>query len=188
MASQGAPELAIGQVPYLHSAVPRAGNDGGLERIGRESNAADPIGVGITVLDGVLALAEGVPELDGSVAGGGDDLAVVDGEGDGEDVLGVANEAAGGDAGVEVPEAELGVPGAGEGELAVGGEDHILDEVGVAGEAAAGDAVGAFFFGEVPDEDGFVAGGGDDHVGVVDGGGDGGHHVAVALHRAAEDE
>lgn len=49
------------------------------------------------VLDLELALAEGVPELDGLVAGAGDDLSVVGAEGDGEDVLGVANEALGGE-------------------------------------------------------------------------------------------
>lgn len=62
-------------------------------------------------LDGVLALAKGVPELDGAVAGGGDNLAVIDGKRDAEYVLGVADEAPGGEACVEVPEAELAVPG-----------------------------------------------------------------------------
>tara|TARA_R110002003_G_scaffold25_10_gene1213 strand:- start:8055 stop:8258 length:204 start_codon:yes stop_codon:yes gene_type:complete len=61
--------------------------------------------------DGVLAVAERVPELDGPVARARDDLAVVGGEGDGEDVVGVANEAAGGDTGGELPQAERLVPG-----------------------------------------------------------------------------
>jgi hypothetical protein len=60
--------------------------------------------------DGVLAVTEGVPELDGSVARSRDDLAVVGGEGDGEDVVGVADEAAGGNTGGELPEAEGLVP------------------------------------------------------------------------------
>lgn len=70
--------------------------------------------------DGVLAVAEGVPELDGPVAGTGDDLAVVGGEGDGEDVVGVADEAAGGHTGGELPQTEGLIPGRGEGIGAIG--------------------------------------------------------------------
>lgn len=60
--------------------------------------------------DGVLAVTKGVPELDGSVARSGDDLAVVGGERDGENVVGVADKAAGGDTGGKLPEAEGLVP------------------------------------------------------------------------------
>ena len=60
--------------------------------------------------DGVLAITEGVPELDGEVARSGDDLAVVGGEGDGQDVVGVADKAAGGRTGGQLPEAEGLVP------------------------------------------------------------------------------
>lgn len=188
MAGERAPQLAVGEVPDLDRTVPRGRDNSGLERVGAEPHAADPVPMGLAVGDGVLALAESVPELDRAVPRGRDDLTVVDGEGDGEDVLGVANESAGGDAGGEVPEAKLAVPGAGEGELAVGGEDDVLDEVGVAGEAAAGDSVGLLVLGELPEDDGLVAGGGDDHVGVVDGGGDGGDHVGVGPHGATENE
>lgn len=73
--------------------------------------------------DGVLAVTEGVPELDGAVAGTGDDLAVVGGEGDGQDVVGVADEAAGGDTGGELPEAEGLVPRGGQSVGTVGGDD-----------------------------------------------------------------
>ena len=73
--------------------------------------------------DGVLAVTERVPELDGAVARAGDDLAVVGGEGDGEDVVGVADEAAGGDAGGQFPEAQSLVPRRGEGVGAVRGDD-----------------------------------------------------------------
>ena len=54
-------------------------------------------------------------ELDGVVVGGGDDLAVVDGEGDKEDIMGVLDEAIGVGASVEVPKMELAVLGAKEG-------------------------------------------------------------------------
>ena len=45
-----------------------------------------------TNLDGVLALGEGVPQLDGLVPGAGDDLPVVGGEGNGHHVLGMVLE------------------------------------------------------------------------------------------------
>ena len=64
----------------------------------------------VLVGDGELAVAERVPQLDGAVARARDDLAVVGGEGDGENVVGVADEAAGGDTGGELPEAEGLVP------------------------------------------------------------------------------
>lgn len=60
--------------------------------------------------DGVLAVTEGVPQLDGAVTRSRNDLAVVGREGDGKDVVGVADEAAGGLAGGELPQAEGLVP------------------------------------------------------------------------------
>ena len=47
-------------------------------------------------LDGVLANTQSIPQLDGAITSGGDDLTVVSGEGDGENVLGVTNEATSG--------------------------------------------------------------------------------------------
>jgi hypothetical protein len=75
--------------------------------------------------DSVLAVSEGVPELDGSVARAGDDLAVVGGEGDGEDVVGVADESAGGHTGGQLPQTEGLVPGRGERVGAVRGDDLL---------------------------------------------------------------
>lgn len=75
--------------------------------------------------DGVLAVTKGVPELDGAVAGTGDDLTVVGREGDGENVVGVANEAASGGAGSELPETEGLVPRGRQGVGAVGGDDLV---------------------------------------------------------------
>ena len=83
-------------------------------------DAADPVGVSL-VTDGVLALGEGVPQLDGLVSAGGHDLPVVRGEGHGEDVLGVVLEPAGRLAGAQIPQTETLVPGAGEGEMAIRG-------------------------------------------------------------------
>lgn len=58
-------ELAVGQAPDLHNTVPAARHDDRVGRGRREPNARHPVGVAL-LGDGVLALAEGVPELDGS--------------------------------------------------------------------------------------------------------------------------
>ena len=81
------------------------------------------------VTDGVLALGEGVPQLDGLVPAGGHDLPVVGGEGHGHDVLGVVLEPAGGLAGAQVPQTKVLVPGARESKVSVRGEDNVGDEM-----------------------------------------------------------
>lgn len=73
--------------------------------------------------DGELAVTEGVPQLDGTVAGTGDNLAVVGREGDGQDVVVVADEAAGGGARGQLPKSQGLVPRSGQGVGAVGGDN-----------------------------------------------------------------
>ena len=91
-------------------------------------DAADPVAVAL-VLDGVLALGEGVPQLDALVAAGGHDLPVVHGEGHGQHVLGVVLEPASRLPGAQVPQTEVLVPGARQGEVPVGGQNHVGHEV-----------------------------------------------------------
>lgn len=64
--------------------------------------------------DSELAVTEGVPELDCAVAGSRNDLSVVGGEGDRENIVGVSDKSAGGGTGGKLPEAESLVPGGGE--------------------------------------------------------------------------
>ena len=106
----------------LDELVPASGDDDGVLGVGGEADAGDPVGVAL-VGDGVLAVTEGVPQLDGAVAGSGDDLAVVGREGDGQNIVGVADKAAGGLAGRELPQAESLVPGGGKGVGTVRGDD-----------------------------------------------------------------
>ena len=73
--------------------------------------------------DGELAVTEGVPQLDGSVTGAGDNLTVVGGERDGENIVGVADESAGGGSGSELPETESLVPRGGESVSTVRGDN-----------------------------------------------------------------
>ena len=83
-----------GFVVYLDELVPSRGNNNGILGKGRESDAWDPFGVSL-FLDGVFANSQSVPQFDGSVAGGGNDLTVVSRESDGKDILGVSNKSPG---------------------------------------------------------------------------------------------
>ena len=107
----------------------------------------------MTILGDVeLAFSESVPELDGSISGSRDDLSVVGGEGDGEDIGGVTDESTGGQSGVEVPKSKGLVPRGGEGELTVGGDDDVRDESVVSGEDSLGESKGSFVSSKLPPE------------------------------------
>jgi len=174
-------ELHGGDVPDHDSLVPTARHKkrglGGR----RETHTGDPIGV-LILGESVLAFTESVPQLDGLVAGSGDDLAIVLGECDGENILLMAVEDTDGVAGVQIPQSESLVPGAGEGELTIGRDHDIRDGAVVAGERLAGVAVRVLVGGELPHHDGLVAGTGDEHLLLHMSSGDGGHPVAVTRH------
>jgi len=143
-------------VSYLDNLVPASRDNDGVGGVRREADAGDPLGVAV-LLDGELALSEGVPQLDGLVTGSRDDLTVVSREGNREDIVGVADEAAGGQTGVEVPETEGLVPRGGQGELTVGGDNNILDSRVVAVEGLAGNTkVALVITDQVPDDDALV--------------------------------
>lgn len=110
-------------VAYLDELVPAGGDNDGVLGVGAEAHAGNPLGVAL-VGDGELAVAEGVPQLDGAVTRTGDNLAVVGGEGDGQDVVLVANKGAGGLAAGQLPQAEGLVPGGRQSVGTVGG-DHL---------------------------------------------------------------
>ena len=95
---------------HLNKLVPSAANNDRVLRVRAESNARDPIGVTL-LSDSELAISKGVPELDCSIAGAGNDLSVVGGEGNRENIIGVSNESAGGSTGGELPQAESLIPG-----------------------------------------------------------------------------
>ena len=115
-------ERRIGYEAYLDELVPASGDDDGVLGVGAEANAGNPLGVAL-VGDGELAVTEGVPQLDGAVARTGDDLSVVGGERDGQDIVGVANKSTGGGASGELPQTKGLVPRGGQGVGTVGGDD-----------------------------------------------------------------
>lgn len=150
---------------YLDELVPASGDDDRVLWVWREAHAGDPLGVAL-VGDGVLAVTKGVPQLDGAVTRTGDDLAVVGGEGDGEDVVGVSDETAGGLAGGQLPQAQSLVPRRGQSVGTVGGDHTVGDDVRVSVEGAFWVSVGLVATGQVPDDEGLVARGGEEHVGA----------------------
>lgn len=185
-------ELAVGQGPNLDQTVPSA-RDNEWDRLGRrETNTRDPFGVTRFALgDGVLAFTQGVPELDSLVTGSGDNLTVVDGEGDTQDILFVSDETTGGLSGVDLPETEGSVPRSGKSELSITGDDNITDEVGMSTKGTTGVTVrivGVTRVGQLPDKDGLVSGGRQDEVRVLRGGGDGGNPVRVSLKSSAKSQ
>lgn len=115
-----------GDFTYLDELVPAGGDNDGVLGVGREADAGNPLSVAL-LGDGELAVTEGVPQLDGAVARAGNDLAVVGGEGDGQNVVGVSDETAGGGAGRELPKTEGLVPRGGEGISTIGG-DHLRNQ------------------------------------------------------------
>lgn len=174
---------------HLDELVPASGNDDRVLRVRGEAHARDPLGVAL-VGDGVLAVTEGVPELDGPVTGAGDDLAVIGGERDGEDIVGVTDEAAGGVTGGELPEAESLVPGRGKSVGTIGGDNLFMQlsaqsstdflasqllaspdktyavghNVGVAVQTPLRVSVRGLVASEIPDDQSLVAGRRQEHV------------------------
>lgn len=140
---------------HLDDLVPTSGDNDGVLGVGAESDAADPLSVAL-VNNVELALAEGVPQLDGAVSRTGDDLSVVSREADREDIGGVADESSGGGTGVQVPETEGLVPRGRKSELTVGRDDNVRDEVVVAVEDSLGVTVVGVVTRKLPDNDGLV--------------------------------
>merc|ERR1719295_857199 len=132
-----------------------AGDDDGVGVGWRETDAGDPFGMSF-LLDGVFADAESVPQFDGAIAGAGDDLSVVSGEGDAEDVLGVSDESSRRRSHRQVPQTQSRIPRAGQSELSIRGQHDVGHEVTVALESLVGDTVVSVILGQLPDDDRLV--------------------------------
>jgi hypothetical protein len=81
------------------------------------------------ILDIILALAEGIPKFNRPVARTGNNLTVISAEADRKDIRGMADEATGGQASIEIPETEGVVPRRREGELAIGRDYDVGNEM-----------------------------------------------------------
>ena len=78
--------LAVSQISNLDGAIPTAGHNDGIGVKGQEMHTGYPIG-GTIFLNGELELSQSVRQLDGLDARAGDNLTIVSGEGNGEDIL-----------------------------------------------------------------------------------------------------
>ena len=95
-------------------------------------------------------------------------------------------ETASGLAGAQVPQPQGLVPGAGQGEVSIRGEDDVGDEVAVTVEPLLGHTVVLLISGQLPDDQGLVAGGRQDHVRVFRVGGDLGDPAIVSFEGTAQ--
>jgi hypothetical protein len=150
-------ELAVVKGPDLHKLVPARRDDDRSFDGRREANARDPLGVGV-LLDGVLALTQSVPELDGAVTSSRHDLTVIRAECNRQDIFGMSNESTSALATIDVPKTKGTIPRARKSKLTIRRDDDIADEVVVASEGLASIAVVALFLGKAPYNDGFVSG------------------------------
>ena len=128
---EGVEEGHVKVVPNLDGLIPR-GSDAksGLASV-VEAHNRDGISV-LVLVNGELALRTGVPDLDFSVEGTSDDLSVISGKSNREDVSLVTNELGDGSAGGDVPETDSAIPGGGEGKAGVTSKLDLTDEVRVA--------------------------------------------------------
>jgi len=108
------------------------------------------------LLNRVFANSKSVPQLDGAVARSGNDLSVVGGESDAEDVFGVSDKSSRRRSHSQIPQTKRGVPGAGQSELSVRGQNDVRHEVTVALESLVRNTVVGVVFGQFPDDDGLV--------------------------------
>jgi hypothetical protein len=136
-------ELELGQIPDLDELIPTTRNDDRVSRVGREAYTRNPFRV--TILgDVILALTQGVPELDGLVTRTRDNLTVISREADRQNIVGVTDETTGGGTVVQVPETKSLIPRSGQSELTVRRNSEIFNEVGVTNKRLTGDTVVQF--------------------------------------------
>jgi len=133
VANQVGSQLAVGKVPNFDEFVPSSRYNDGVGSVGGKSHARYPLSVSILV-DGILALTQSVPQLDGLVSSSRDNLSVISGESNAQNILGVSNESSGGDSSVEIPQSEGSIPRSSQSKLAIRGNNHVLDKVRVSSE------------------------------------------------------
>lgn len=174
-------EAKVGQVPDFEGFVPGAGDDDWVLGGWRELDGGDPFVVAVLAFLAPFKFSEGVPEFDGLVSAGRDDLSVVGGESDGEYVVLVSSEPGSSDTSFQIPESESLIPGSGNGELTARADDDVGDEVVVSLQSFHWVTVGLTVSVQLPDDQGLVSRGGDEHVGELWVGGDLGYPASVAL-------
>ena len=126
----------------------------------------------LVLVDRELALRASVPNLNITIGRAGDDLTIVSGKSDGENVSLVADQLGDSAASGDVPETHGTIPRGGEGETRVTGELDLTDEVRVAGHKLAGDTpllvlVLILGGGKLPLDEGLVTGTGHEELNAL---------------------
>ena len=164
--TEGVEKGHVEVIPDLDGLIPRGGDaESGLLGV-VESDDGDGISM-VVLVDGELALGTGVPNLDVLVEGTSDDLSVVGGEGNGQNIFLVTEKLGDSSSGGNVPETDGTIPGGRESEAGVAGELDLGDEVRVTGHHSSGETplLVVFFFtlgGKVPLDEGSVTGAGEE--------------------------
>jgi len=110
-------QFTVLEVPDLDQFIPTSRDNQRLGRealnrvgdVGSKADAADPLRVTV-LLDGVLALSQSIPQLDGFVTRARDNLTVVGGESNAEDIFLVTNKLAMANACIDIPKAKSTIP------------------------------------------------------------------------------
>ena len=109
MAGEGVEQGHVQVVPDLDRLIPRGSNAKcGLSGV-IEADHGDSV-LMIVFVDGELAFRARVPDLDVSVEGSSDDLSVISGKSDREDVLLVADKLGDGSASSDIPKTNSAIP------------------------------------------------------------------------------
>lgn len=150
------------QVPDLDHLVATGRNNQGAGSIGTEADSGNPLGVTqvatAVATDGkvTLHLTTDIPQLDGLVAGAGNDKAVVGAERRRHDITGVTIEGGLGLTSGQIPQAHGLVPGAGQSKATILAKGNITDKVAMTIEALLGDTKAFTVGGQVPDNSSLV--------------------------------
>lgn len=138
-------------------------------------------------LQGSHTLTNGVPDLDGLVTGSRNNLSQVLGDGNGENIVGVANESLGALTVLQVPQSQGLVPRSRQSVSTVSRDGDILNNVRVALERLLSNTVlGVLTTGQLPLDQRLVSGTRQQEVWVSWSGGKGGNPTVVALKGASQ--
>lgn len=170
----------VAQVPDFEGFIPRSGDDDWVLGGWAELDGADPFVVAVFAFLRPFEFSQSVPKFDGLVSAGRDDLSVISGESDGEYVVLVSSESGGGDSSFQIPQSQGFIPRSGNCELTARTDDNIGNEVVVSLQSFHWVSVSFTVSVELPDDQGLVSGGGDEHVWELWVGSDLGNPTAVA--------
>jgi hypothetical protein len=168
-------------ITYLDHLIPTGRDERVRVGLGRETDGRDPVGVRSLTLKGVLAFTNGVPDTDGAVAAGRNNLTVVRRERNREDITRVANKAADSLAVGKIPQTKSLIPRGRDGIRTVLRDSNILDNVRVALERAERDTIGSLITGKVPDDQSLVTRTRNENLRVTSRGGEGSDPSVVSI-------